>query len=111
MKLLFDNNLSYRLIKLLSDLYPDSDHVSNVGLARAADPPIWNYAKANGFAIVSKDDDFESRALLLGFPPKVIWLQLGNCRTSVVAELLRDRHDLVAEFLEDSEASLLVLSS
>ena len=32
MKLLFDENLSYKLVRLLADLFPDSVHVRDVGL-------------------------------------------------------------------------------
>jgi predicted nuclease of predicted toxin-antitoxin system len=44
MKLLFDQNLSPRLPGLLSDLYPGSVHVREIGLAEATDTAIWNYA-------------------------------------------------------------------
>ena len=75
MKLLFDQNLSPRLPRLLSDLYPGSVHVREVGLRDANDVAIWNYARENGFAIASKDSDFQQQSLLLGQPPKFIWLR------------------------------------
>ncbi len=59
MKLLFDQNLSYRLPELLKTLYPDSAHVSSIGLRDASDSEIWDYAKEHGFVIVSKDSDFQ----------------------------------------------------
>lgn len=74
MKLLFDQNLSPRLPRLLEDLYPDSAHIREVGMRDSTDTQIWEYAKANGFAIVSKDSDFQARSLLHGHPPKFIWL-------------------------------------
>jgi predicted nuclease of predicted toxin-antitoxin system len=79
-------------------------------MATAADHEVWGFAKANGFAIVSKDLDFQQRALLLGHPPKVVWLRVGNCSTTSVAALLR-RHkaDLLA-FDADPAASFLALS-
>lgn len=72
MKLLFDHNLSPRLIKSLSDIYPDSNHVYPLGLDEARDPEIWEYARREGFLIVTKDADFSDLCMLLGFPPKVI---------------------------------------
>ena len=57
MKLLFDQNLSHKLVRLLADLFPDSLHVREVGLNAAGDPLVWDYAKAHGFVIVSKDSD------------------------------------------------------
>ena len=73
MKLLFDANLSPALAKRLNAEYPHSTHVRDVGLRTAPDAEIWNHAKANGFAIVSKDTDFRERSFVEGFPPKVIW--------------------------------------
>lgn len=84
MKLLFDQNLSHRLIRAVADVYPDCEHVRNVGLKNAPDTEVWNYAKSNGFTIVSKDSDFHQRSLLLGYPPKVIWVKLGNCSAKAV---------------------------
>ena len=82
MKLLFDQNLSPRLLHLLADIYAQSIHVREVGLHDADDLVVWEYAKANGFAIVSKDSDFQQRSLLEGAPPKFIWLRVGivQCR-------------------------------
>jgi predicted nuclease of predicted toxin-antitoxin system len=58
MKLLFDHNLSYKLVGRLADQFPDSEHVRNVNLHEANDRTVWEYARTNGFAIVSKDEDF-----------------------------------------------------
>jgi predicted nuclease of predicted toxin-antitoxin system len=69
-KLLFDQNLSPRLVPRLSDLYPASSHVSAVGLGEADDAAVWEYAKDHGFAIVTKDSDFNDVSVLRGFPPK-----------------------------------------
>jgi predicted nuclease of predicted toxin-antitoxin system len=70
MKLLFDQNLSPSLPRLLTDIYAESVHVRTVGLRDASDFDIWQYAKAEGYAIVSKDSDFQQRSLLSGGPPK-----------------------------------------
>ena len=108
MKLLFDANLAPDLVRRLQGLFPGSVHISSFGL-QSTDTAIWEYAKANGFAIVSKDADFEQRALVFGPPPKFIWIRLGNCRTGVVESLLRQRFDQVCGFLADPEESLLAL--
>jgi predicted nuclease of predicted toxin-antitoxin system len=79
MKLLFDQNLSYRLVPALESLYPGSVHIRDVGLATADDETVWNYAKQHGLVIVSKDMDVYHRSILFGHPPKVVWIRLGNC--------------------------------
>lgn len=81
MKLLFDQNLSPKLVARLADLFPDSVHVQSLGLDSADDNQIWEHARLNGFAIVSKDEDYNNLSVVRGSPPKVIWLQLGNCTT------------------------------
>ncbi len=60
MKLLYDQNLSFKLVSNLKDLYPDSVHVREIGFARATDLAIWGYAAENDFVVVSKDDDLSS---------------------------------------------------
>lgn len=79
MKLLCDQNLSPKLVARLADLFPDSSHVQTAGLDRADDDKVWDYARLNGYAIVTKDEDYYNLSVLRGCPPKVIWLQIGNC--------------------------------
>jgi predicted nuclease of predicted toxin-antitoxin system len=110
MKLLFDENLSPQLVGILASEFPGSEHVRNVGLASAPDPVVWSHAAAHGMVIVSKDSDFQHRALLLGHPPKVVWVRLGNCSTAIVAALLRARQSDLLAFEADPTVSLLVVS-
>ena len=91
MKLLFDQNLSFRLCQLLDDIFPQSTQTGLVGLARADDLTVWNYAGAEGLTLVSLDSDFADLAALRGPPPKVIWLRFGNLPTDAVAGILRRR--------------------
>jgi predicted nuclease of predicted toxin-antitoxin system len=71
MKLLFDQNLSPRLARVLADIYPESVHVREVQMRDATDTQIWEHAKIHDFVIVSKDSDFQARSLLYGSPPKL----------------------------------------
>jgi predicted nuclease of predicted toxin-antitoxin system len=109
MKLLFDQNLSPRLPRLLADLYPGSVHVRAVGLRDADDSSIWIYAQQNDFVIISKDSDFQQRSLLYGSPPKFIWLRLGNCPFKTVEELLRKHSATIHTFALDRTRSHLML--
>jgi predicted nuclease of predicted toxin-antitoxin system len=108
-KLLFDENISQRLVPLLAAEYPESRHIEDLVERGSTDTGIWEIAKPLGFIVVSKDNDFRQRALLLGPPPKVIWLDLGNARTSAVAALLRVNVERVREFSEDQSEGLLIL--
>lgn len=107
MKLLFDQNLSHRLCRLLADVSPQAAQVKHAGLDQASDDAIWDYARREGCAIVTLDADFADIAALRGAPPKVIWLRCGNQPTAVVERLLRNRSALIASFLESDEAACL----
>ena len=110
MKLLLDQNVSPRLCVALSDLFPNSAHVRELGLRKADDTVIWTYAAQHGFAIVTKDADFRQRSFLLGHPPKIVWLRLGNCSTKAIEALLRSRAAEIETFFADEQKSFLVLS-
>jgi len=109
-KLLLDSNLSQRLVELLKGDFPGSVHVSAVGLATAADREVWEYAKAEGFTIVSKDADFHQMSFLHGPPPKVVWIRLGNATTDDILDLLRRSSMAIRAFAEDSESAFLAIS-
>jgi predicted nuclease of predicted toxin-antitoxin system len=106
MKLLFDENLSFRLCPKLHDLFQGSSHVRLLGLERADDRAIWDYAKANEFVLVTLDADFAEMAGLLGPPPKVIRLRCGNQATTLIETVLRDHAKLIADFGQDDSACL-----
>jgi predicted nuclease of predicted toxin-antitoxin system len=101
MKLLFDQNLSFKLSEGLADIFPGSSQVRLLGLAEADDRTIWEYAKTNEFALVSQDADFAEMAALLGPPPKVIWLRAGNQPTVAIATMLRVHSTLISAFDQD----------
>ncbi len=110
MRLLFDENLSHQLVRLLADIFPHSVHVRDVGLKSADDPLVWQYAKENRLIIVSKDSDLHQRSFVMGHPPKLVWVRLGNCSTTEVELLLRRHFSAIMVFYEDAEASFLTLS-
>jgi predicted nuclease of predicted toxin-antitoxin system len=107
--LLFDHNLSVRLVAQLADLFPDARHVAQLGLERATDEQIWSYAATHGCTIVTKDSDFSDLSVLRGTPPQVIWLRLGNCTTAEIEALLRRHGDTIRTFLASQSAGTLVV--
>ena len=108
-RLLFDENLSARLVRLLAEVYPGSAHLADVALAGAADGRVWAYAAAHGYVLVTKDEDFHRLSVFRGFPPKVVWVRLGNCSTGEVAALLTHYHATVVEFVAHADAGFLAL--
>ena len=109
MKLLFDQNLSHRLVALTKDLFPVSLHVKDIELQEASDSDIWEYAKSNDLTIISKDSDFHQRSFVFGPPPKVIWIQKGNCSTSDIHSLILKFSKDILTFIEEEKSSFMVL--
>jgi len=109
-KLLFDQNLSHKLVLRLADLFPKSVHVREVGLKEAGDLIVWEYARNNGLVVVSKDSEFHQRSFLYGYPPKVVWVRLGNCSTADVEQVLRANFETIKAFYDDVSAAFLSLS-
>ena len=105
MKLLFDQNLSFKLCRKLADVFPDSNQIRLLGMEEADDRLVWEYAKANDFIIVSQDVDFADMATLYGPPPKVIWLRCGNQPTTAIEKRLRDHAEAIAVFMEDDASA------
>ena len=103
MKLLFDQNISFRVIKGIIDLYPDAKQVRELNLENASDREIWSFANQEGYTIVTFDSDFYDLTLIRGIPPKIIWLRLGNTNTADIITTFRENIDLIQEFLTDPE--------
>ncbi len=103
MKLLFDENLSPRLVAALSSEFPGSAHVHDVGLGAAGDEAVWDFARSNGFVLTSKDGDFAEFSVLRGAPPRLVWIRRGNCSTVEILSLLRE-HRTAIEALADAGA-------
>ena len=110
MKLLFDENVSPRLPRTLASEFPGSTHVRDAGLRGAEDSQIWDYARNQGFGIVSKDSDFRERSYVEGAPPKIVWLDVGNAGTEAIEGLLRRERERVDRFAASEESSFLILS-
>jgi len=109
-KLLFDENVSRKLLDRLSDLFPGSTHVILTGLQEASDAEVWQYAKTNGFAIVTADGDFYQMAVTLGPPPKVVWLRGCDYPTAVAERLIRSQVLRISEFIRNETQAVLVLT-
>ncbi|WP_082926145.1 DUF5615 family PIN-like protein [Halomonas sp. G11] len=111
MKLLLDQNLSYRLVKHLDEFFPGSSQVALLGLDAASDQQIWRYAKDHQYAIVTLDADFHEFSLLWGGPPLVIWLKCGNQPKSVIKEILLSNRQAITQAFSDPEVWCVELYS
>jgi predicted nuclease of predicted toxin-antitoxin system len=106
LRLLFDQNLSRKLLPHLNTMYPGSAHVLPLGLAKSPDSDLWYYARHHGLTLVTKNTDLVDLCVLRGAPPKVLWLRIGNCTTQLVLDVIRDNEERIARF--GREPSIIV---
>ncbi len=90
MKFLVDNQLPMALAQYLRTRGFDCQHVLEIGLAEASDADICRYATGDERVIISKDQDFLYLANRPETKIKLIWVRLGNCRTSALLEASSD---------------------
>ena len=109
MKLLLDHNISHKLVARLADVFPDSTQTRLLNFGRANDPQLWSFAKTHGFVFVTKDRDVAELGVLRGAPPKIIWLRMGNCKTTVVEFALRSNLAAIQDLVDDPEKIVLEL--
>ncbi|MFF5384148.1 DUF5615 family PIN-like protein [Pedobacter suwonensis] len=107
MKLLFDQNISFRVIKLIQFAFPQSEQIRKLNLENKSDKEIWTFAGQNGFTIVTFDADFYEFSNLYGHPPKIIWLRTGNNTTLSIPQILLTKKELIIEFIKQAEFSCL----
>ena len=109
MKLIFDQNLSHRLIPLLEDLFPGSTHVRSLGLHESSDLIVWEHARKNDLVIVTQDSDFADWNKIKGAPPKIIWLRCGNATVAEIHSKLRNASDRIGLLVASNHEQLEVL--
>jgi predicted nuclease of predicted toxin-antitoxin system len=108
-KLLLDQNLSPRLVGKLKEEFDSIVHVEWLDMNEASDISIWDYAKDNDLIIVTKDKDFLERSSLMGHPPKIIHIRLGNCSVQEIADLLAGQSSQIKAFHKQTSRSYMLL--
>ncbi len=103
MRLLFDQNISFRITKKLKSCFSDCLHVSDCSLSNSEDPDIWEHAKANNLVIVTFDSDFYDISLVNGYPPKIIWIRTGNLTTNEIVQLIIRNQETINSFLSNDD--------
>lgn len=109
MKLLFDQNLSPRLVQGLADRFPESVHIFSLGMGSDDDRTIRDYAARNDFIVVTKDADYGEMYSLYGSPPVVIWIRRGNCATADIEQILRQHFDDIERLHDNPDSGILTL--
>jgi len=113
MKLLLDQNISFRVVPKLKPYYPEATSVREKDLYEKDDRAIWEFCRQQGYTIVTFDEDLYNLTTLYGPPPKIIWLKTGNLTNDEVAELLLRYRQTINDFLEgpDTESCLAIFKS
>jgi predicted nuclease of predicted toxin-antitoxin system len=111
LKLLFDQNISPKILRKAFEKSVLVQHVRFVGLEDASDVEIFHFAKTNGYSIVTFDSDFFDLSLLMGFPPKIIWIRTGNLTTNSILLLLLKNSEQIFEFIELGNVGVLEIVS
>lgn len=101
MKFLFDQNISFRIVKLISNEFPESAQVRELGLEGSSDLEIFNYALEHNFVIVTFDSDFCDLNMVKGSPPKIIWIRIGNSTTKEIYKLIIEKKELIKIFVSN----------
>jgi len=109
MKLLLDSNISWRLVSVMKEHFGECVHVDDISELKfpAKDTEIWQYAKDNGYTVITHDNDFNNLVDVRGFPPKIIWLRTGNCNRKFTVDLLIRSKQAIQELLQSEENGLL----
>lgn len=105
MKLLFDQNISFRIIAKIGINFPEAKQVRQLGIENFSDIAIWKYAKENEYTIVTFDGDFYDLSNFRGFPTKIIWLRFGNTKTDFIANIVNSRHSIIKDFISSIDYS------
>lgn len=103
MKLLFDQNISFRIIDKISSNFPEAKQVRELGIENYSDSAIWHFAKDNGYTIVTFDADFYEMSTLKGHPPKIIWLRTGNTTTNALSGIINSKAVIIKDFIRHAE--------
>lgn len=105
MKLLFDQNISFRILSKIEINFPEAKQVRQLGIENYSDLEIWKFARENEYTIVTFDGDFYDLSNFKGFPPKIIWLRFGNTKTDFIANIINSRHSIIKNFVSSIEYS------
>lgn len=106
MKLLFDQNISHRLVRKVISYFPNSEQVRRLGYENKTDWSLWNFAKQTGFTIVTYDSDFDQLSRMFGHPPKLLWIKMKDQTTRNIERLIISNISQIQAFDEEDRSCL-----
>ena len=109
MKLLIDQNISHNIIDSISDIYPNSIHITELKLIEDSDLEIWEYAKLNNFVFLTTDPEACNRNVISSPSPKIICIQSEVVTTTKVEWTLRVNQDTIEQFIDNDNVSSCLL--
>jgi predicted nuclease of predicted toxin-antitoxin system len=110
MKVLIDQNISYRIVPQIESLFDFLTHVKFLGWIDWNDHDIFMTARDQKYdAVITLDEDFNKLLLQHGTPPKIIWIKTGNCSTSKLVEVITTHGQIILDFLSDDTYDCLEL--
>ena len=98
------------LMAMINHLFPDTRHISTIDTKSKEDIKIWEYAKQNNYVILTKDEDFNDLSFLKGFPPFVIWLNIGNCSTNTIEKIIIENNKYITDMINLSQTGVIEIS-
>lgn len=101
MRLIFDQNISHRILKELPPRFSGSTTIKKENLINANDKEIWGFAKNFNYTIVTQDSDFNDLNSVYGYPPKIVWLRLGNLSTVQIVKILSTKEEQIRNFINN----------
>jgi len=88
MRLLLDENISWRLPAYLRPHCTAVLHVQDIQLDSSPDTNIWRYARQHSYDVLTKDGDFLRLVLAEGFSPRVVAVQNAQVLVAKLAKFL-----------------------
>jgi predicted nuclease of predicted toxin-antitoxin system len=99
MNLLFDQNISFRILPKLESHFNSVTQVRVKELENSTDKEIWEFARVNDFTIVTFDIDFYDFSVIWGAPPKIIWIRSLDQTTDAIANLILKHKETILELI------------
>jgi predicted nuclease of predicted toxin-antitoxin system len=109
-KLLFDQNISFRILRGIESHFPIATQVRLEGLEDASDKEIWQYAKEKGYTVVTFDSDFYDFSVIWGAPPKIILIRSWDQTTKAISTLIIAHKETIYYFEKDSSLNCLEIT-